>query len=330
MNANQITPFGALGTAGYTVSNAPTATCPGCTKAAAITLCSRTPFNCSGTSSPQGIQYVHDEGTANYNSGSVKVNRRFSKGLDLTASYTYSKSLDDTSGIRNQSNDNLYPQNSFCIPCEYGPSAFDVRNRVAVSSLYELPIGPDKLIPLNNKFVNTLLGGWQLGGTFQHQTGAVATPLYGTDSSGIASPFGNFDRPNDTGISPFMPCNTNTRNNCANKLAWSQPGVVVNLTTQASSTAPIVTGPVNIGGLFGNAQRGSFHGPGFTNLDASLHKDFAMPYNEKHKLAIRYEVFNALNHPNWGTPNITYTSSSFGQVGAGGMRTMQLAAKYQF
>jgi len=330
LSANQVTPFGALGTAGYTVSNAPTTTCPGCTKATAITICARTAFNCSGSSSPQGIQYVHDEGTANYNSGSVKVNRRFSRGLDLTASYTYSKSLDDTSGIRNQGNDNLYPQNSFCITCEYGPSAFDVRNRVAVSSLYELPIGPDKLIPLNNKFVNTLLGGWQVGGTFQHQTGAVATPLYGTDNSGIASPFGNFDRPNDTGISPFMPCNTHTRDSCVNKAAWSQPGVVVTLTQQSSPTAPIVTGPVNIGGLFGNAQRGSFHGPGYTNLDASLHKDFAMPYNEKHKLAIRYEVFNALNHPNWGTPNITYTSSSFGQVGAGGMRTMQLAAKYQF
>ena len=61
--------------------------------------------------------------------GPFKVNRRFSRGVNLTASYTYSKSLDDTSGIRNQGNDLLNPQNSYCIPCEYGPSAFDVRNR---------------------------------------------------------------------------------------------------------------------------------------------------------------------------------------------------------
>ncbi len=117
---------------------------------------------------------------------------------------------------------------------------------------------------------------------------AVATPLYGLDNSGIASPFGNFDRPNATGISPFMPCNTHTRENCANKLAYAQPGVVLNGT--------------NIGGLFGNAQRGSFHGPGNTDLDASLHKSFAMPYNEKHSLSIRFEAFNALNHPNSGLP----------------------------
>ncbi len=57
-----------------------------------------------------------------------------------------------------------------------------------------------------------------------------------------------------------------------------------------------------------------------------------MPYSEKHQLAIRFEVNNALNHPNWGTPNLNnpISSSTFGQVGAGGMRTMQLGAKYQF
>ena len=296
LNANQVTPFGYLGTTKTTVG-------------------SRTPFN-STSSSPQGIQFVHDEGTGNYNSGSFKVNRRFSGGVDLIASYTYSKSLDDTSGIRSQGNDLLYPQNSFCVPCEYGPSAFDVRNRVVVSGVYLLPIGPDKMLRVTNKAVNALIGGWQISGTFSHQTGAVATPQYGLDNSGIASPFGNFDRPNQTGVSPYMPCNTKTVDNCANKAAYSQPGLVV--------------GGTNVGGLFGNATRGSFSGPGFTNVDASVHKNFAMPYNEKHQLAIRFETFNTLNHPNWTTPNITYTSSSFGQVNAGGMRTLQLAAKYEF
>jgi carboxypeptidase family protein len=305
LNANQVTPYGLLGTpAGYSSTGTKTS------------VCSRTPFNCSGAASPQGIQFVHDEGMANYQSGSVSVNRRFSHGALLNASYTLAKSLDDSSGIRNQGNDLLYPQNSLCIPCEYGPSAFDVRNRVVVTGLYELPIGKDKLIRINNGFVNAAIGGWQLGGSFSHQTGAVASPQMGSDNSGIASPFGNFDRPNITGISPYLPCNSNTRDNCANPAAYAKPGVVVNGT--------------NIGGLFGNAQRGSFHGPGQTTLNASLHKAFNMPYNEKHQLAIRFDVNNALNHPNWGTPNINFNSNTFGQVGAGGMRTMQLGAKYQF
>ena len=293
LNANQATPFGYLGT----------------TK---TSTASRIPFQ----NMTSGLQYVHDEGNGNYNAGTFKVDRRFSRGASLIASYTYSKSLDDTSGIRNQGNDLLYPQNSYCIPCEYGPSAFDVRNRVVVSGLYELPVGKGKILAINNKALDALIGGWQIGGTFTHQTGQIATPEMGSDNSGLGGPFGNFDRPNLTGVSPYLPCNTKTVDLCANKAAYAQPGVVVNGT--------------NIGGLFGNATRGSFHGPGFTNLDASLHKNFAMPYNEKHELAIRFEAFNALNHPNWTTPNINFSSSQFGQVNAGGMRQLQLAAKYQF
>jgi hypothetical protein len=62
-----------------------------------------------------------------------------------------------------------------------------------------------------------------------------------------------------------------------------------------------------------------------------------MPYNEKHQLSIRFEAFNALNHPNWGTPNVNFSSSTFGRITAtsgpapnGGMRQLQLAAKYEF
>jgi len=307
LNANQATPAGLLGPGvGYSASTG--------VKTSAT---SREPFqNVIG-----GLQYVHDEGTGNYHSGSVKVNRRFSKGASLTASYTYSKSLDDSSGIRNQGNDLLYPQNSYCIPCEYGPSAFDVRNRVVVAGLYELPIGPGKMIS-TNKLVGTVVGGWQIGGTFTHQTGQVATPTYGNDNTGLAGPFGNFDRPNSTGISPFMACNSSTVDKCANIAAYSQPGVAV--TTTSNTTV--------IEGVFGNAQRGSFHGPGVTNMDASLHKSFVMPYSEKHHLDIRFEAFNALNHPSWSTPNVNFTSSTFGQVGGTsvGMRQLQLAAKYQF
>lgn len=285
LNANQATPYGYLGTS-------------------ATSVASRTPFANMG-----GIQLVHDEGTGNYNAISAKATRRFSHGLNVLASYTYSKSLDDTSGIRNQGNDLLYPQNSYCIPCEYGRSAFDVRNRIVGSALYELPIGPDRLLPVNNKVLNALIGGWQVGGTFTHQTGAVATPLDGFDNASISSPFGNFDRPNATGVSPYL------SGSAKSVFTWVNPAAYQKATA----------------GFFGTVQRGSFTGPGLTNLDASLHKQFQMPYNEKHQLSIRFETFNALNHPNWATPNLTLNSSTFGRIpNAGTMRQLQLAAKYQF
>lgn len=289
LNANQATPYGYIGSG------------------AATSVASRTPFANMG-----GIQYVHDEGTGNYNAFSAKATRRFNSGFSVISSYTWSKSLDDTSGIRNQGNDNLYPQNSYCIPCEYGRSAFDVKNRIVGSALYELPIGPGKLLR-TNKALGEIIGGWQIGGLFTHQTGAVATPLLGADNSSIASPFGGFDRPNPTGVSPYLSGSARSLNDWVNKAAYT-------------SAKP---------GVFGTLQRGSFIGPGLTDLDASLHKDFVMPYNERHALSIRFEAFNALNHPNWATPTMNLSSSTFGRItntqqGTGAMRQLQLAAKYQF
>jgi len=78
-------------------------------------------------------------------------------------------------------------------------------------------------------------------------------------------------------------------------------------------------------------QRASFTGPGVTNLDASLHKSVQMPYNEKHQISIRFEAFNALNHPNWNTPTLSLSSSTFGRIsGTRALRVLQLAGKYQF
>ena len=187
-----------------------------------------------------------------------------------------------------------------------------MKNRIVGSVLYELPIGPGKLVPVNNKALDAAIGGWQIGGIFTHQTGTVGTPLVGTDNASIASPFGNFDRPIPTGTSPYLSGTARTLNDWVNKAAYAKPAA----------------------GFFGTLQRGSFTGPGFTNIDASLHKAFIMPFNEKHQLEIRYEAFNALNHPNWNTPtpgNLSLSSSTFGRItNTASMRQLQLAAKYQF
>ncbi len=277
----------------------------GYTNAGTVTsVASRTPFANMG-----GIQFVHDWANSNYNAFSVKATRRWSNGLNVIASYTLGKSLDDTSGIRSQGNDELFPQNNRCVSCEYGPSAFNIRNRIVGSALYELPIGPGKLLPVNNKALNAAIGGWQIGGIFTHQTGAVGTVILGYDNSAIAGAGGNFDRPNPTGQNPYFSGSSRSLNTWMNKAAF----------TPAAA------------GYFGTLSRGTIVGPGFTNLDASLHKLFNMPYNEKHQLAIRFEAFNSLNHPNWNNPTLTYSSSTFGRIGGtGAMRQLQLAAKYQF
>ena len=286
VNLNIATPYGYVG------NGAPSS------------VASRTPFPNMG-----GIQYVHDEGSGNYNAFSVKATRRFSNGLNVIASYTMGKSLDNTSGVRSQGNDVLFPQDNRCLSCDYGRSAFDVKNRVVGSALYELPIGPGKLVPVSNKILNALVGGWQVGGIFTHQTGAVATLQDGVDNSNIQGAGGNYDRPNPTGISPYLSGSARSTSVWVNKAAYANAAH----------------------GFFGTVQRSSFTGPGITNLDASLHKAFLMPYNEKHQLQIRFEAFNALNHPNWNTPTLNLSSSTFGRInGTGALRQLQLAAKYQF
>src|ERR1035438_4648590 len=117
------------------------------------------------------IQYVQDGSNGSYNSLAVKATRRFSQGFSVIASYTWAKSIDTTSGIRNQGFDTLYPQNSYCLSCERALSAFDTRHRVVTSVLYELPVGRGKLLPITNPVADNLFGGWQLGGVVTLQSG---------------------------------------------------------------------------------------------------------------------------------------------------------------
>src|SRR5207249_4590528 len=85
-------------------------------------------------------------------------------------------------------------------------------------------------------------------------------------------------------------------------------------------------------GSFGNAGRNSLISPSLLTLDFSAHKEFHMPKSEKHMRQFRFEAFNVMNHPVWGTPNLNVLSSGFGTITgtAVSMRQLQLALKYSF
>lgn len=264
-------------------------------------IASRKPYPNFGT-----IQQVHDMGYGNYNSFAFKVTKRYSNGLSIIGSYTYSKSLDDTSTIRNAGSQ-LFPQNELCIPCEYGPSDFDVRHRVVASVSYDLPIGAGKLWA-PPKVVDLILGGWQFATIATFQTGAPFTMNLSTNNSDTdISPY---DRANRIPGVPMFPAHQ-TINQWFNPAAFAVPPF----------------------GYLGNQSRNMFYGPGIENFDAGLHKVFSMPYNEAHKLQIRFETFNTLNHVNLGLPSAAIqTPSRFGRITSqqGNPRQLQLAAKYVF
>ena len=79
----------------------------------------------------------------------------------MLGGYTFSKSTDNGSGIRTLNGDTLFPQNSFCLDCEWGLSVFDVRHRFVASVLYELPFGDGKPF-MQDGIGGAILGGWQV------------------------------------------------------------------------------------------------------------------------------------------------------------------------
>ena len=131
------------------------------------------------------IQFVQDGGNGSYNALSVKATRRFSQGLSVIGSYTWAKSIDTTSGIRNQGFDTLYPQNSYCLSCERALSAFDARHRMVTSVLYDLPVGRGRHFGSGmNHAADAVVGGWALNGILTLRTGVPIT-MVGANCHGV-------------------------------------------------------------------------------------------------------------------------------------------------
>jgi hypothetical protein len=155
---------------------------------------SRSPFPYLGI-----IQVVQSEINSNYNAFSAKLTRRLSAGLTYLASYTWSKSLDNGSALRGTSTD-ILPQNSRCLSCDYGYSAFNLPNRFVTSVLYELPFGKGKILLNRGGIVNAVLGGWQLGSILTWQSGLPINIQAGVDTAGTGG-YGEI-RLNSTGFRP--------------------------------------------------------------------------------------------------------------------------------
>jgi hypothetical protein len=94
--------------------------------------------------------------------------------LSVLGGYRLSKSTDNGSGIRVLNGDTLFPQNSFCLECEWGPSVFDVRHRFVSSILYELPFGNGKPF-LQTGVGGAILGGWQVSTIISKSSGFPRT-----------------------------------------------------------------------------------------------------------------------------------------------------------
>jgi hypothetical protein len=228
----------------------------------------------------------------------------------LTA-YTYAKAIDDGSyTVQSSISSSAQPQDSRNWRAERGNSDFDIRHRLVVSSIYELPFGKGRhyfsKAPAVTQWV---LGGWQVNGITIAQTGTPFTPTVAAPRTNAGG--GGSVRPDRIG---------------SGELAEGQRS----LQRWFDKTAFVAQGA---GGTdpyhFGSSGRNILRGPGFANFDFSLFKRF--PITERGRLEFRAEMFNVFNHPNFGLPSAAVDLPQGGVItGAGAPRLIQFALKVLF
>ena len=247
------------------------------------------------------ISWFESNANSNFHSLQARFEKRYSAGLSMLSSYTWAKSIDNAPGFASNSSASLaMPQNARYMAGERGRSDFDVRHRIVVSTVYELPFGPGKRIDVGGP-VGILVRGWQLSGIFSAQSGNPVTPYL---TANISNTFGGTDRPNVVGDPN------------------SGPKTVSQWFTRAAFVAPAA-------GTFGNAGRNIIGGPGLQNLDLSLSRTFKI--RERLSMQFRGEVFNSLNHSNFALPLATVDGAGYGQItSAQDPRQIQFGVKISF
>ena len=253
------------------------------------------------------------DGNSNYNSFQANLRNSPSHGLQLSASYTWSHSLDIGSNFEDTGL-SIRALNPFNPHANYGDSLFDARQRFVAYYSYQIPgrKGGQGLLP-------RLIGGWEISGITTLQTGfpiTISNP--GTYTSLTCTSFvfyGCWDVPNVSGpVQTYSNPRTSPNNLWFNPDAFSQPPF----------------------GVIGNARRNFFHGPGLNQTDLGLHKWIQLGTNESRRLELRLEAFNVFNHAQFNNPDGSFSdgippNGTFGRVlSAGAPRLVQLAAKIYF
>ena len=244
------------------------------------------------------ITSLEAEGKSEYHSGQFSLEKRFSSGNSFSAAYTYSAFFDDASESLATGTPTLQrPQNNFDFDAEWSRSAFDRPHRVVLSGTYQLPFFREQ-----QGVFGRVLGGWNVSGTWQLQSGQPFTIITGVDSNGDGDAAN--DRPN---VNP-----------------GGDPATVDGYIQRAAFS-----------GGDGNLGRNTGQGPRQNNVNAVAFKDFRL--FSTHRIQVRAELFNLLNHRqftlqnNGSERNLTVPSTFYDFTRSnGGSRTVVLGVKYVF
>jgi len=248
-----------------------------------------------------------------YHSLQTQITRRYSGGLTLQASWTWSKAIDEFSGrgdgiwvVRDVRNRRL----------EKGLADFDARHIVRASFIYDMPIGRGRRWLNNiNGVLDHILGGWQVNGLLDAATGNPMTVVSGRQTL-VYTPFTD-------GLSNADFSGANQKD--FGRVTVDSQGRVVYWTDEQRAQFSFPAA-----GSVGGTGRNAFTGPGFWNFDFSLYKNFRI--TETAKIQFRSEFFNLFNHPVMSPPTVNLTSANFGRITSqrNSPRVMQFALRFDF
>lgn len=242
------------------------------------------------------IHQRNGDGDSNYQSGQFKLSKRYSAGLTMLVSYTFSKSIDDVSNI-------LFPlADRLNRGLSAGFKQVDVPHNFVASYSYELPFGRGRqYLSQGSRVVDAFLGGWAVNGITTVQSGK---PLVIQTSSSLLN--------TGTGNWADITCSSvSTPKKVEN---WFDTGCFAN-------PAPF---------RFGNSGIGHVRGPGLHNWDFSAFKGFRV--DERRNFEFRAEIFNIFNMAHFSNPGTTLGTTSFGQISSTSLppRQIQLGLKFLF
>jgi Carboxypeptidase regulatory-like domain len=241
-------------------------------------------------------------GISNYNGVTASFTRRMTRGFTASVSYTYSHALDDISngGIdqysTNQVGDSLRfqvdPQN---LRLNYGSADYDFRQVLNINYVWDLPFFSS----------NRLLGGWTISGVLFKRTGEP----YSVVNTAIPGTLGNYSTTGSVVMADFLGgptpgCHVSSDQNNA-------PFACLSPTQFATGAGSPVTAQTD----FGNTGRNHFRGPGYFDTDLSIRKSFRISKGENGlNFILGANAYNILNHPNFGNPDSSITSGTFGTI----------------
>jgi hypothetical protein len=216
--------------------------------------------------------------------------------------------------------------NAFDRHFQYGFSDFDHRHVVVINTIYELPFFRDK-----NSLKARLLGGWQISAVEQFQTGSPLTAQTNDDFAGVGPGSGNSGDANDGFGTRWI---VNGKIPQPAKFAnVTATGTFENSQWYAFQTGSNILQPAQ--GTFANQRsRNIFFQPGFQNWNVGIFKNFNT--TERQYITLRFEAFNWINHPNWGSAtggglDVTPTDANFGKITVkDSQRQLQLSLRYTF